>query len=720
MKRNAKAAPRSMKAALKSGAVLGALALAAALGACQPQSAKQALPEMTQPDLISRAALFGNPERTQARISPKGDYISYLAPRDGYLNVFVAATGSDLTQATPITNDAKRGIRQHFWAKNGTHILFLQDEGGDENWRLYSVDVKTGEKKDLTPLKGVQAQVIGMSAREPDAVLVGLNDRDSAWHDVYKINVVTGRRALVERNNEEFTGFVADQDNILRLATKNLPDGKVEFWSFNLQGRWSKLMEAPFEDSLTTVPLSFEGDGKHFLMFDSVGRDKAALVRVDAATGNKTPIGEHPKADVSDVWIDPQNFTAEAFAGDYLKTEWTALNDEAKADLEFLRTNLRGEANVVDRTGDDSKWIVVDDGPQTPPTSYLYDRTAKTITKLFEQRPALAKAPLAAMIPVEIKSSDGLDLVSYLTLPPGTDLDNNSRPDKPLPLVLNVHGGPWARDSYGLDPEHQWLANRGYAVLSVNFRGSTGFGKAFVNAGNREWAGKMHDDLIDAVNWAVKDGVTTQDKVAIYGGSYGGYATLVGLTKTPETFACGVSIVGPSNLKTLFDSIPAYWESFRNELYLRVGDPRTPEGEKMLAERSPLNFADKIVRPLLVAQGANDPRVKQAESDQIVAAMKAKSIPVTYVLYPDEGHGFGRPQNRMSFYAISEAFLSKCLGGRYEPVGTDFSGASLQVLEGAPLVPGLAEAVAALNPAPAAPAPATPAPTPAPAAPPSR
>jgi dipeptidyl aminopeptidase/acylaminoacyl peptidase len=293
----------------------------------------------------------------------------------------------------------------------------------------------------------------------------------------------------------------------------------------------------------------------------------------------------------------------------------------------------------------------------------------------------------------EIKARDGLTLVSYLSLPPGSDANGDGIPDAPVPLVLNVHGGPWARDDYGFDPEHQWLANRGYAVLGVNYRGSTGFGKSFINASNKEWAGKMHDDLLDAVEWAVAQKITTADKVAIYGGSYGGYATLVGLTFTPHTFACGVDIVGPSNLATLLATIPPYWKSFFEEFATRVGDPRTEEGKKLLEERSPLTRVDAIKKPLLIAQGANDPRVKQAESDQIVQSMKDKGLPVTYVLYPDEGHGFARPANRTSFYAIAEGFLAQCLGGRYEPVGDDFKGPNVQVPEGAQHVPGLPDAL---------------------------
>ena len=348
---------------------------------------------------------------------------------------------------------------------------------------------------------------------------------------------------------------------------------------------------------------------------------------------------------------------------------------------------------MVSRTLDDSRWVVVTDDPRSGVSSHLYDRRAGTVTKLFDQRPTLAGQPLQPMHAREIRTRDGLTMVSYLSLPPGSDADGDGRPDQPVPMVLNVHGGPWGRDAYGFDPEHQWLANRGYAVLAVNFRASTGFGKAFVNAGDKQWAAKMHDDLLDAVDWAVREKVTIPDKVAIYGGSYGGYATLVGLAFTPERFACGVDIVGPSNLETLLASIPPYWKSFFEDLARRVGDPRTESGKQLLRERSPLWRADQIRRPLLIAQGANDPRVKQAESDQIVTAMKAKNLSVTYVLYPDEGHGFARPQNRTSFYAISEAFLSTCLGGRFEPVGNDFAGSSLQVPEGARYVPGLVEAL---------------------------
>lgn len=674
-----------------------AIVLGCLLASCGREKARAPVPPVAQAPLIPRAAIFGNPERAQARISPKGDVISFLAPLDGYLNVFVVNFGEPLANARPVTRDVSRGIRKHFWAENGTHILYLQDAAGDENWRLHSVDVATGEDKDLTPIPGTQAMVLGMSRGEPDWVLVSLNDRDPKWHDVYKINVRTGQRALVQRNTEKFSGFIADRDNIIRLALRNMPDGSVEVHGFLLQGGWKKMFDIPFEDSLTTYPVSFTGDGKHFLMFDSMGRDKAALVSVDAITGDKTVIGENRRADVSDIWVDPVTYDAEAYASEYLKNEWTGIDDVARADIVFLNDTLTGEPTVVSRSSDDARWIVVEDGPTAPLRVHVYERTPqRKLTPLFDQRPALAGAPLQPMIPVEISSSDGQTLVSYLTLPPGSDANGDGVPETPVPLVINVHGGPWARDSFGFNPEHQWFANRNYAVLSVNFRGSTGFGKAFINLGNKEWGGAMQRDLTDAMNWAVQRRITTGDKVAIYGGSYGGYATLVGLTQTPEQFACGVSIVGPSNLRTLFESIPPYWESSRNEFYLRVGDPTKSDGQALLQERSPLTRAGAIRRPLLIAQGANDPRVKQAESEQIVAAMRARQLPVTYVLYPDEGHGFARPQNRISFYAIAEGFLQKCLGGRVEPIGRDFEGSSLEVKQGADRIPGLAEAVAAI------------------------
>ena len=657
----------------------------------------------TQAPLIQRSALFGNPVRAQARLSPDGRYISFLAPKDGILNIWLAPYGK-LNDAKPITNDRKRGIRQHYWAEDGHHVLFLQDEDGDENWHVHSVDVESGHQLDLTPLPKIHAEIVGLSYQRPEVVLIAINDRAPEWHDLYEVDVTTGARKLVERNDSHFAAYLDDLQLRPRLAVKTLQDGGGELYRRTSQG-WESFLQYGQEDSLTLRPLVIEEGGNTALLLSSVGRDKAALVRIDLASGKQMIVGQSDKADVSDVWLDPRTRTPQAFGVEYLTEEISPVTPAAGKDIDHLKAALGPQFQVVSRTNDDNKWVVVVDDPARVTASYLYDRTNGKITKLFDHRPDLANAPLRAMKPVEITTRDGLTLVGYLTLPPGSGSgkgDNGAswHPTAPVPMVLDVHGGPWARDSYGFNPEHQWLANRGYAVLSVNYRGSTGFGKNFINAGDHEWAGKMQNDLLDAVDWAVREKIAIPDKVAIYGGSYGGYATLVGLTFTPDRFACGVDIVGPSNLATLMASIPPYWKAFLEDMSRRVGDPRTDDGRKLLDERSPLSYVDRISRPLLIAQGANDPRVKQAESDQIVVAMQKKQLPVTYVLYPDEGHGFARPQNRVAFYAIGEGFLAQCLGGRYEPIGTDFDGSSLQVQAGAGIVPGLQEALAKVAAAP--------------------
>jgi dipeptidyl aminopeptidase/acylaminoacyl peptidase len=659
------------------------LTLILALFSLGPATASLAESPATETQLIARDALFGNPEKTQARISPDGRHLSWIAPRDGVLNVWVAPIG-DAAAARPITNDRQRGIRQHFWMPNGTHVLYLQDQGGDENWRVHGVEIASGTDRDLTPLAGVQAQVIGLSPERPGTVLVGLNDRVPEWHDVYEIDVASGERRLVLKNEENLAAFFEDLGLVPRLATRSLPEGD-EILRRTPDG-WERVLSVGQADTLTTAPLVIEQGGNTALLQSSVGRNTSALVRIDLATGAASLVAEDPRADVAGVWLHPRTRQLQAYATEYLTSTHAAVDPAIARDIDTLTRALGPGFDVVGRTLDDRRWIVAADQPEKALSYHLYDRDDGRVSKLFDQRPALAGAPLVPMSPVEIRARDGLTLVGYLSRPRGVT--------GPAPLVLNVHGGPWARDSFGFDPEHQWLANRGYAVLSVNYRGSTGFGKQFLNAGDREWAAKMHDDLVDAVEWAVREGVTTADRIAIYGGSYGGYATLVGLAFTPDRFACGVDIVGPSNLRTLLDSIPPYWKSFFEEFARRIGDPRTEEGRKLLAERSPLSRVDAIKRPLLIAQGANDPRVKQAESDQIVSAMKSKGIPVTYVLYPDEGHGFARPQNRNSFYAISEGFLAQCLGGRYEPVGDDFEGSSLEVREGAGHVAGLDAALA--------------------------
>ncbi|MCI4569068.1 S9 family peptidase [Lysobacter sp. CFH 32150] len=644
-------------------------------------------------ELIPREALFGNPERANVQISPDGKYLSWTAPVNGVMNVWVAPA-DDLSKARAVTDDAARGIRQYFWSYRPDTLLYLRDSGGDENFHLYALDLKSDSKRDLTPFPKTRAAVNGVSHLHPDSVLVGMNDRDAKWHDLYRVDLASGARTLVEKNTQDIAGYLTDADYQVRMAQKSRPDGGSDLLKPDGKGGWSKFDEIPFADSLTTSPGGYTTDGKTLYFTDSRGRDTAALYAIDAASGNKRLLLEDARADVGEVIADPKTGEIDAVSVNYLRDEWKVLDPSIVDDLAKLKAIGPGDVFVTARTLDDRTWIAGYAAAESPVVYYHYDRTGDgKLTKLFAARPALEGKPLVPMWPQEIKSRDGLTLVSYLSLPKSADVDNDGRADKPVPMVLLVHGGPWGRDGYGYGGLTQWLANRGYAVLQVNFRGSTGFGKAFTNKADLEWAGKMHDDLIDAVNWAVEQKVTTKDEVAIMGGSYGGYATLVGVTFTPDTFKCGVDIVGPSNLNTLLSTIPPYWASFFEQFARRVGDPRTPEGKQLLAERSPLTHVDAIKKPLLIAQGANDPRVKQAEADQIVKAMQAKNIPVTYVLFPDEGHGFQRPENSKAFNAVTEGFLGQCLGGRVQPIGGDFAGSSIGVPTGADGVPGLAEAL---------------------------
>ena len=644
----------------------------------------------TTPPLIPRRVLFGNPDKTATQISPDGRQLSYLAPVDGVLNVWVGPV-DDPAAAQPVTQDRGRGIRFYGWAYTNTHILYIQDQGGDENWRLYSVDLTRGATVDLTPVEGTQARIQQSSPDFPDELLVALNDRAPELHDIYRINIRTGERQLVLQNNG-FAGFVSDDAFQLRLAMRMTPDGGSELLKPDVAGGWSPWMQIAMEDTLTTSPVGFNKTGDTVYMLDSRGRNTAALTSLALDSGTPTVLAENPQADIDGMMVHPTEKHIQAAASTYDRKQWQILDVTITHDMAYLRQVSPGDIEVISRTLDDGMWIVayvVDDGPVR---YYRYDREARQATYLFSNRQALDGLSLAKMHAVVIPARDGLNLVSYLTLPRGSEhADDPQRPATPMPMILLVHGGPWARDAWGYNPWHQWLANRGYAVLSVNFRSSTGLGKDFINAGNREWGAKMHDDLLDAVAWTTQQGIADPARIAIMGGSYGGYATLVGLTFTPETFACGVDIVGPSNIVTLLESIPAYWQPQIELFAKRVGDHRTEDGRAFLAERSPLSYVDRIQRPLLIGQGANDPRVKQAESDQIVQAMQAKGIPVTYALYPDEGHGFARPENNMSFNAITEAFLARCLGGRFERLGDDLAGSSVIVPTGAEEIAGLAK-----------------------------
>ncbi|WP_434416330.1 alpha/beta fold hydrolase [Nannocystis pusilla] len=649
-------------------------------------------PAAPEPELIPRELLFGNPERVNVQISPDGKHLSWVAPVDGVLNVHVAPA-DDASKGRAVTTDKARGITQYFWSYRPDTLLYLRDTGGDEDFHLHALDLKTGESRDLTPYPKTRAAVNGVSHLHPNVVLVGMNDREQQWHDLYRVDLATGKRTLVERNDQKLSGYITDPELKVRLATRSRDDGGIDVLLPDGKDGWKPFQQVPFDDALSTHFGSITTDGKTLYLRDSRDRNTVALFAVDLATGDKKLLLEDPRADISGALTDPRTGVVRAVATNYLREEWKALDDSVSRDLEKLKAIGPGVIGVTSGTLDDQTWIVAYSAAEAPAVYYRYARGSGELTKLFSARPALDGKPLVKQWPQEISSRDGLTLVSYLTLPLKADPEQDGKPNTPAPLVLFVHGGPWARDSYGYSSTPQWLANRGYAVLQVNYRGSNGFGKDFVNKSNFEWAGKMHEDLIDAVDWAVKQGVTTADQVAIMGGSYGGYATLVGLTFTPDTFKCGVDVVGPSNLITLFNTFPAYWASFMQQWYHRVGDPRTEEGKQKLLDRSPITHVDKIEKPLLIAQGANDPRVKQTESDQIVEAMKAKNIPVTYVLFPDEGHGFARSENSKAYTAAAEGFLGTCLGGRVEPIGKDLTGSSITVPVGADIVPGLPEAL---------------------------
>ena len=645
-----------------------------------------------EPELISRKVLFGNPERTSVKLSHDGAHISYLAPVDGVMNVWVAPVDA-VQEARPVTADKGRGIRIHFWTYNPCYVMYLQDRDGDENWHAYVVNVETGESRDLTPYEGVQAVPQPPSPNYPDEVLIGINRRDPQLHDLYRLNILTGESEVVVTNDFGTVYIMSDRDLRPRLAVLLTPNGGAEVLSLSESGERETMMRIDAEDDMTTFLQYFDVDGRTLYMYDSRGRDTSALMAVDMVTGEAKELAVDARADAGDTIEHPVTGRPQAVSFEYERVNWEILDESIRDDIERIDDVSKGQFEVRSRSRDDSKWLIEytrDDGPKT---FYLYKRETGELEYLFSERPELEEASLARMHTGVAKSRDGLDLTVCYTLPVGSTGERDDRPSEPLPAVLFVHGGPWGRDRWGYYSEHQLLANRGYAVISVNFRGSTGFGKRFINAGNLEWGGAMHDDLIDAVDWAVNEGIADPDRVAIMGGSYGGYAVLVGLTFTPEVFACGVDMVGISNLNTLMDNAPPYWIPLMPFLRSRVGDNTTEEGRRFLAERSPISRVDSIVRPLMIGQGANDPRVTQVESDQIVDAMKERGIPVTYLLYPDEGHGFARPENNLSYMAVSEAFLAKCLGGRFEPIGYDFQGSSIQVLEGKGDVPGLAEVV---------------------------
>ena len=606
--------------------------------------------------LIPREVLFGNPERFSPRISPDGTQLAWIAPHDGILNVWMSPL-RQIDQAKVVTNDEERGIRAFFWAHDNRHLLYLQDKSGDENWRVYAVDLIDGGTRDVTPFEDVQAQIVEVSKHFPEHVLIGLNKDNPQLHDVYRLELASGELTKVTEN-PGFVGWVVDADFKVRGAIAPRPDGGSQIVVRETEDDpWQVLVDVPPDDALTSAPVAFSLDGKRLLTQSSVDVESGRLMWIDTATGDYEVIAEDPQYDVSGVRLHPDTRRVQMVAFQRERLELVVMDLAVQADIAGLRNYNPGELNLQNRDDTDSLWLVsytADDGPVR---YVLWERAKQEATHLFDHQPALADYRLSKMEPFCFAARDGLIVYGYLTFPPGSDRIN-------LPAVLLVHGGPWARDVWGYSPEAQWLANRGYLVIQINYRGSTGYGKEFVNLANKEWGGTMHDDLIDAVSWAVLHGFANPQRIAIYGGSYGGYAALAGAAFTPDVFCCAVDIVGPSNLKTLIESIPPYWEPLIAQFHTRVGNPETEAD--FLWERSPLSKVDQITIPLLIAQGAHDPRVKQAESEQIVAALVERGIDHQYLLFEDEGHGFAQPENRLKFYAAAETFLAKHLGGRSE------------------------------------------------------
>ncbi len=611
------------------------------------------------PELIPLPVLFGNPERIMPRISPDGSQLAWIAPHEGVLNVWLAPIsadqGVDWTAARVVTDDADRGIRQFAWAHDDRHLLYLQDKDGDENWRLYDVDLQTMQHRDLTPFDGVQTQIIGLERSHPDEVLLGLNQANPQLHDVYRLDLVSGELTK-EIDNPGYIGWLADAELRVRAAAAPQPDGSYLLMvTPGADGNWRELLRIPAEDAESTDLLCFSVDGGSLLLSSSVDAEASRLVRIDLASGATEVLAADPEADVSGVRVHPD--TREPQIVTFLKDRsvYRVLDPSVAGHVEAIRRLHPGDPVFAHGDDADRVWLAAFTNDTGSVSYYTYDTISGAASFLFAARPELSHYELAAMEPFSFAARDGLTIHGYLTFPPGVDRSE-------LPTVLVVHGGPWARDAWGFDPHAQWLANRGYLCIQVNFRGSTGYGKAFLNAGDREWGAKMQDDLSDAVAHAISKGWADPAKVAIFGGSYGGYAALAGAAFTPDLYCCAVDIVGPSNLITLIQTIPPYWAPVISMFHRRVGDPE--KDRDFLWSRSPLSAASQIRIPMLIAQGANDPRVKQAESEQIVAALVAHGIDHDYMLFPDEGHGFAKPENRLKFYAAADKFLSRYLGGR--------------------------------------------------------
>jgi dipeptidyl aminopeptidase/acylaminoacyl peptidase len=625
------------------------------------------------PPLIDRELIFGNPEISGAQLSPDGKYLAFQKPWKDTRNIYVKGVDEPFSAARLLTAELKRPIPAYFWSRDSKYILYVKDKDGDENYNVYAVDPGTKPlagadapaARDLTGLKGIRVELVDVPKNDPDTIYIGLNDRDKAWHDLYKLKVSTGEKTLVRKNTDRITDWKFDLQGNLRLATRSAENGDTEILRVD-SDKFTKIYSCNVFESCYTI--RFEKGGKLAYMETNKGADMdlSALVLFDPETG-KTEMAESDPLKKVDfggaVFSEATDELAYSFyQDDHLRRYYKDKGFEA--DFKWLTGKLPGkEISRTSSTLDEQFWLVSAFSDTEPGETYLFERKTHKLTLQYKVREKLPRGALAEMQPVRYKSSDGLEIPAYLTLPKGI-------PGKNLPTIIFPHGGPWSRDVWGYNGYAQFFANRGYAVLSMNFRGSTGYGKKFLDAGNREWGRKMQDDVTWGVKYLVDEGIADPKRVGIFGGSYGGYATLAGVTFTPDLYAAAVEMFGPSNLITLLESIPPYWESIRQMFYQRMGDPATPEGKAMLVERSPLTSAGKIKTPLMIAQGANDARVNHAESEQIVIALRDRGFPVEYLLIPDEGHGFARPVNNMATVMATEKFFAQYLGGRYQEGGT--------------------------------------------------
>ena len=663
--------------------VAGCAVLAASLLASLAQAAPAATkPAAGLPPILDRELFFGNPEIAAAQISPDGKYIAFLKPWKETRNIYVKKTSEPFASARLLTSEAKRPIPAFFWSRDSKAILFIKDKDGDENFNVWAVDpsaaVPAGQdappSRNLTDAKGARAFIYDVPKKDADTLFVGLNDRDAAWHDVYKVKISTGERTLVRKNTDRIAGWVFDLEGQLRLALRTADNGDTEVLKVEADAFKLVYSCSVFE---SCGPERFHRDGRRVYMQTNKGdHDLTRLVLFDPEKGTEELVESDPlnRVDFGDAVF--AEATDELVATAYVDERTRVyFRDQAwEADYKQLKSALPGvEIDLSSSTADDQLWLVTGASDVEPGARYLFDRRTKKLTLQYKSRERIPRQHMAEMTAVRYPSSDGLEIPAFLTLPKGVAAKN-------LPAILLPHGGPWARDRWGFGNLAQFLANRGYAVLQPNFRGSTGYGKRFLNAGNKQWGDKMQDDITWGVKYLVAQGIADPKRVGIMGGSYGGYATLAGVAFTPDVYAAAVAIVGPSNLITLLESIPPYWEAGRIIFHERMGNPTKAEGQAQLKRQSPLNSADKIKTPLLVAQGQNDPRVKKAESEQIVIALRDRGFPVEYILAPDEGHGFQRPVNSMALWASSEAFFAKHLGGRFQQAMTTEVAARLKDL----------------------------------------